>query len=175
MERLTTADIARVLEQEYENDVPDQVLEVLRRHAGKQLTKRLLKDLPGGESNWHIRHIANMTNLENRDYFLSSGNAQYGVSLLMAYGTVNVVIDPVFVEERNTAYFRARQDRNTLRVVAKNSYALLGEMAMTINLIRKAREELDAHLKELDKLTGYGATFSADSSLWKKLSDPKQE
>lgn len=107
---ITAADIQAKLEQEWESDRPDVVLDVLRRHEGKQLTKRLLAKLPGGEAEWFIRHVAGMTCLEDRAYtFNREGNA--GISLLMAYRTTNVEIDTKFIVEYNTGYFSARVAR----------------------------------------------------------------
>jgi hypothetical protein len=166
-DRITAEDVKKTLDSSRESDEPDAILAVLKAEAGKQLTKRLLAKLPGGDARWLIRQVAGMTYLEDRDYLHSSGN--HGLSFLVAYALKSITIDPAFVEARNPSYFGARVERNAKRARATDSQALCERMASAINAVRRARAELEAAEAEMEKLTRYGAEFSADSLTWEKL------
>src|ERR1700674_1424383 len=96
-----------------ESDEPDAILAILATQDGKQLTKRILAKLPGGEERWRLSQFATMTHLETRDYSRSGGNA--GIHLLIAYEIKNVTINAAWVEEHNPAYFAGRRARNEAR------------------------------------------------------------
>jgi len=150
-----------------ESDEPDAVLAVLKAHDGKQLTKRLLAKLPGGEARWLIRQVAGMTSLEDRDYLHSQGNR--GTRLLVAYQLTSVVVDAAWVEEKNAAYFAARRERNRLREAAAASPEACQHFAGTLAAYARAKEALDAAKADLDRLTGYGSPFSPDQYDWQRL------
>jgi hypothetical protein len=121
-----------------------------------------------------IRHVANMTNLETEDYRRSDGNK--GISLLVCYGTVNVKIDPTFLEERNAAYFSARKERNAKRhaVLDDPNPLTLREMAQTVENIRTAQRALAQAMDAYESLAGYGEPFSPDEYEIRKLFETKE-
>lgn len=143
-----------------ESDEPDAVLEVFRQNDGKPFTKRILAKLPGGAERWGIRHVANMTNLETKDYLRSDGGV--GISLLVCYGTVNVPIDAKFLEERNPAYFAGRKERNAKRLTTMNDPLLCREMAQAVENVRTAQRALGLAMEAYERLTGYGEAFNPD-------------
>ena len=169
----TVEAVLNLLREQRESVEPDAVLEVLRAHDGKPLTKRLLAKLPGGEERWLIRQVAGMTNLENREYLRSGG--YLGISLLMAYQLTGVRIDAAWVEQHNSAYFAARRDRNALRDAAANDPRALRAMVDALNGYAAAKVALDRAKAELDALTGYGNPFSPDSCDWERLCGAREE
>ncbi len=116
-----TAESVRAhLEAQLEDDaLPDAVLEVFRREAGKPFTKRILAKLPGGEAAW-------MTNLVTESYIRSRGDE--GHSFLVAYALKNIAIDPAFLEESNARHYSARIARNARRREAMASLELCGKL-----------------------------------------------
>jgi len=169
----TADDVRAKLLAERESDEPDAVLAVLKAHDGKQLTKRLLAKLPGGEARWLIRQVAGMTSLEDRDYLHSSGNR--GIHLLVAYQLTSVVIDAAWVEEHNAGYFAARRERNRLREAAAASPEACQHFADTLTAFARSKEALDAARADLDRLTGYGSPFSPDQYGWQQLCGAYEE
>ena len=169
----TADDVRAKLLAERESDEPDAVLAVLKAHDGKQLTKRLLSKLPGGNVRWLIRQVAGMTNLEDRDYLRSQGNR--GIHLLVAYQITSVVIDAAWVEEHNAGYFAARRERNRMREAAAASPEACQHFADTLAAFARAKETLDAARADLDRLTGYGSPFSPDQYDWQRLCGALEE
>jgi hypothetical protein len=147
---VTPEKIRTIIESHIESDLPDTTLEVLKREDGKQLTKRLLAKLPGGEEVWRIAHVATMTHLETWEYCRSQGSR--GISLLIAYETKNVRIDASWIEQHNIAYFSARKERNEKRAKALESTEALVMAAQLVNAIRVAREQLAAAEETLSDL-----------------------
>ena len=163
----TIDDVRAKLATERESDEPDAVLAVLKAHDGKQLTKRLLAKLPGGEARWLIRQVASMTCLDDRDYLHSQGSK--GIHLLVAYQLTRVVIDASWVEEHNAGYFGARRERNRLREAAAASPEACQHFADTLTAYARAKESLDAAKADLDRLTDHGSPFSPDQYDWQRL------
>lgn len=173
MEPITAEQVRQALADAWEGDTPDEVLEVFRREAGKPFTKRILAKLPGGEERWRIDQIATMTNLEEREYMRTQGDKGY--HFLVAYATKHVVIDPVFLEEKNTCHFSARKARNAKRLEAQNDAGLCQKMADRINWVREAQKELNRAEKALMELTEYGEPMSADAYVWEGMADCKED
>ena len=170
----TVESVSAELKRNRESEEPDAILAILKAHDGKQLTKRLLAKLPGGEDRWLIRQIASMTSLEDRDYLHSQGNR--GIHLLVAYQLTNVRIDAAWVEEHNAAYFVGRRERNASRLALLNSSpALRQSMADALNGYAAAKAQLDAAKRQLDGLTGYGKPFAADEFTWERLCGAREE
>ena len=154
-----------------ESDEPDEVLAVLKVHDGKQLTKRLLAKLPGGEERWRLSQFATMTHLETRDYGRSGGNT--GIHLLLAYALKNVMIDAAWIEEHNPAYFKGRRERNAQRDRAAAGGSVLALMVDRLNGYASAKVKLDEAKKQLDALTD--TSFAADSYDWERLCGAREE
>jgi hypothetical protein len=172
MKTFTEAEVAKMLADRREPDVPMDVLRVLKENDGKPLTKRLLVKLPGGEASWYINHIASMTQLRTTDLYERSRGVN-GYSFLLAYQTKNVVIDAAWVVEHNPAYFGAREDRNSARDRIKASD--IRELTETLNGVARARKELATAEGRLEALTRYGAKFYADDTFWRGLvEDPRK-
>jgi hypothetical protein len=167
----TIETILAFLRSQRESDEPDAVLAILKMNDGKQLTKRLLARLPGGEERWRLSQFATMTHLETRDYSRSGGNT--GIHLLMAYQTTNVTIDVAWVEANNPAYFKGRRDRNASRDAAANDLGLLRAMVDTLNGYEAAKAKLDEAAKQLESFVGYGQPFAADSYDWERMCGAK--
>lgn len=162
MNAQVTADDVRamVLSHVEDGETPEAILEVFKAHEGKQLTKRLLAKLPGGEQRWRISQTAGMTSLETWDYTRSQG--RQGVHLLVAYATKNVAIDAAFLEDRNPAFFSARRERNAERKARLEDPESLALLAERINAVRAARKQLEAAEAALEELSGYGKAFGAE-------------
>lgn len=159
--RMTADEVREMVSAHVESsELPDGVLEVFKREQGKQLTKRILAKLPGGEAVWHIKQVASMTSLETWEYTRSQGNR--GVHLLVAYETKNVSIDAAFLEERNPAYYGARRERNAERATVLANEPSLVNLAERINAVREAREKLAVAEAALEELSGYGKAFGAE-------------
>jgi hypothetical protein len=169
----TADDVRAKLVADRESDEPDAILAVLKAHDGKQLTKRLLAKLPGGEARWLIRQVAGMTKLEDRHYLHSGGGR--GISLLVAYQLTSVVIDAAWVEEHNAAYFAARVERNAMRAVCVCNPAICQRMADTLTAYAAAKAALDDARQALDGLTEYGQPFSPDQYDWQRLCGAYEE
>jgi hypothetical protein len=169
----TIATVLAFLKAQRESDEPDAILEILKQHDGKPLTKRLLPKLPGGEERWRIIQHATMTHLETRDYGRTGGNT--GIHLLMAYQTTSVVIDAAWVEEHNPAYFKGRRERNEKRDRAMSDSALLQSMAHRLNSYATAKARLDEVKVKLDELTSYEAPFSPDSYEWERMCGARED
>ena len=169
----TIATVRAFLQTQRESDEPDEVLAILKQHDGKQLTKRLLAKLPGGEERWKLSQFATVTRLETRDYGRIDGNA--GIHLLIAYQTTNVTIDAAWIEEHNPAYFKGRRERNASRDAAAGNPDLLSCMANRLNAYAEAKSELDEAKLHLDAATSYGQPFSADQYDWERLCEVREE
>ena len=155
-ENVTAQQVSELLLERTELDMPETVLAVLHAHEGKKLTKSLLAKLPMGEEQWAIRKIARMTYLESRPYAQSHGNKgvnEGGMSLLMAYGDVNVAVDTIFVTKHNPAYFDARKARNLRRMESRNDANALERMALVLNMARSAKRMMETARAEFEKLT----------------------
>jgi hypothetical protein len=168
--KITTEQVRAFVASKQESDLPDEVLKVFKAQAGKPFSKRILDKLPGGAERWTITQVTNMTNLEEYDR-RSRGNR--GISLLVAYAVKNIVIDPVFLEEKNPGYFSARRERNRKRVEVMNDIVKIRDMAATMNQVIDAHKALEAALVGLDNLISYGKDFSPDQYDWEKIVEGK--
>ncbi|HEY5049339.1 MAG TPA: hypothetical protein VII50_00445 [Acidothermaceae bacterium] len=148
------------LQLQRESDEPDEILAILKTQDGKQLTKRILAKLPGGEARWRLSQFATMTHLETRDYGRTGGNA--GIHLLIAYQTTNVTIDAAQIEEKNPGYFAGRRARNASRDALADDTGRLNNMANTLNVYEHAKAQLDEAKDNLDALIQHGAPFAAE-------------
>jgi hypothetical protein len=151
--QITAGQIRDIVAGEWESSTPDEVLEVFRQNEGKPFSKRILAKLPGGEERWIIRHIASMTNLEEKSYSRTGGNS--GISLLVSYDAGRNMIDAADLEKRNPAYFSARKARNAKRLEASNDATLCQAMADAVNAVRAAREALAKAEEAMINLTAY--------------------
>ena len=167
----TIQSVRTFLQTQRESDEPDEVLAILKQHDGKQLTKRLLAKLPGGEERWKLSQFATVTRLETRDYARSGGNT--GIYLLMAYATTNVTIDAAWIEENNPAYFKGRRERNTQRDEVVTQSGWLRLMADALNDHEAAKAKLEEAKKHLDAFTE--KNFSADRYDWERLCGVREE
>ncbi len=169
----TIESVRNFLLSQRESDEPDAVLDILKSQDGKQLTKRLLSKLPGGEERWRLSQFASMTHLETRDYSRSGGNT--GIHLLIAYQLTNVTIDAAWIEEHNPAYFAGRRARNASRDAVMADPDVLRDMANTLNAVAMAKTQFEAAKANLDALTTHGALFAADSYDWERLCGAREE
>ena len=167
MKTITPEMVRETLHARMESDMPEAVLEVLKTEDGKQLTKRLLAKLAGGEAEWRLRFEAGMAHLETWTYCRSQGKT--GICLLLAYATKSVTIDAAWVEEHNAGYFAARRLRNAERKTTLQSPLSCGLLAEKLNRVARAREELAKAEVELSELTGYGKAFGPDQYTWEAL------
>jgi len=168
-----TAESVRAhLESQLENEaLPDAVLEVFRREAGKPFTKRILAKLPGGEDAWRISQVANMTSIATADYIRTQGNE--GHSFLVAYAIKNIEIDPAFLEESNARHYSARIARNAKRREAMASLELRDKLARALNEVSVAFLELERTKREVESLTEYGGPFESFRFSWEKVAGLK--
>ena len=177
----TIATVRATLESRIESDEPDEVLAILKKDDGKQLTKRILETLPSvgfGASlvsasgqRWRLSQHAGMIHLETWDYARSGGST--GIHLLMAYAEKSVTIDAAWVEEHNPAYFKGRRERNAARRAALGNHEALTSMALALNKSETAKAILETAKSVLDECTQGG--FAPDSYEWERLCGAREE
>lgn len=186
---ITLARLQQLLEQEWEDDLPDQVLEVFRRHDGKRLTVHLLKDLPGltasgsqppeakpiskGEERWRLTHGVGMTQLQEWSYCRTQGREGY--NFLLAHTEKNVIVSAHDLQQLNKGYFAGRVERNALRLEAKNDPVLQGMMVEAINEVLSLNAKLRMAEQQLAHLTTGDGIFSPDRYLWESISEGEKE
>jgi len=171
MKRYSPEDVLKMVGERSESDaVPTAVRKVLERDEGKLLTKRILDKLPGGESQWRIRHMAGMTHLESIDHVRTNGAVGY--SFLLAYAEKGVKVDVAFLLDRNKSYFGAANARNEQR--ARVSLGLARQMADALNAVSEARARLTTAEAAMDNLTKHGGPFHADWYFWEGLVKDKE-
>lgn len=160
----THQDVHDLLQNEWESDLPDKVIEALRPHNGKLVGKNLIKYLPEVPDGWRIRRDYGMTHLESWEYTRSQGSSpkKHSLSLLLAHSESNVYIDVDDIEKRNPAYFSARRERNHARMEAMNTKETLDGVAQAMSDAAYALEYFQRTIEALNKWTEYGAPVSAD-------------
>jgi hypothetical protein len=162
MKTHTFQTVADLLQENWESDLPDKVMEALRPFDGKMVTTRMLEKLPGGKGQWVLERAYGMTHIKNRDYWMTHGNAKNGVSLLLGHTEASFPFEWAKLAEKNPAYFSGRKERNHARMGARNTKDLLDRMAAAMNRVERANLELEAARKEFEELAGYGQPFAPD-------------
>lgn len=162
MAKHTRQSVADLIQERWESDLPDRVIEALRPFNGKAITTRLLDKLPGGRDEWRLHRNYGWTELSNMPYIRSQGSARDGVRLILARTEASVPLDLPAVEVDNVAYFAARRERNHARMEARNNAELLDDMAAVLNRIECAKDELEMARDRFEYLAGYGKPFHAD-------------
>jgi hypothetical protein len=152
--------LSDLIQQHWESDLPDQIIEALRPLNGKMITTRLLDKLPGGKEAWILSRNYGWTELDSRTYRSSQGNK--GVHLILARSEASVPLDLAVVESENPAYFDARRKRNHARMEARNDGGRLDALAATMNRIESLQAQLDSAVSDFDALTEYGTVFHQD-------------
>lgn len=152
--------VADLVQERWESEIPDTVLDALKPLDGKPVTKRLLAKLPGGETEWILERAYGMTHLKNRAYVKTQGNN--GISLLLDWKTDAFPLDVREVEKRNPAYFSARKERNHARMEVRHNRELLSKMATILNRIEQAQKEIADAKAEFEELVAYGKPFAQD-------------
>lgn len=152
--------LAALIQERWESDLPDRVLEALRPFNGKQITSRLLDKLPGGKDEWLMFRHYGWTEIVTRNYHMSQGN--HGTRLILARSESAVPLDLAFVESDNPAYFSGRRERNHARMEARNDGARLDKLAAVMNRIERLQAELAEARADFETLTGYGEIFNPD-------------
>ena len=142
-----------LVQENWESELPDRVLEALRPLDGKMITTRILDKLPGGKEVWILERAYGMTHLKTREYYNNGGMS--GISLYLGYREDSFPLDIKYLEEKNPAYFSGRKRRNHTRMEVMNTKAELEQMAAVMNRIEQAKAELQAAFDEFDKLTDY--------------------
>lgn len=158
--RHTFNSVANLIQDNWESEVPDAVLEALRPFNGKPVTKRLLDKLPGGKDAWLLERAYGMTHIKNKIYAYSHGSEKGGISLLLDWREDAFALDVNKVEERNPAYFSGRRERNHKRMEARNNRELLQKMADVMNEAERAQRALANAKEHFKALAGYGEPFS---------------
>lgn len=110
------------------------ILAYLKEHDGKQLTKRDEPKLQKIDGTIRIRKQYGMTQIE--------WGGTNGGSLTIAWTEAAPTIDAKLVEEKNTAYFSAREERNAARAKALQSPELLERCSKALNAKLAAEAEL---------------------------------
>ena len=154
--------VSDLVQENWESDLPDAVLEALRPLDGKNVTTRILDKLPGGRDKWILERAYGMTHLKNKVYAFSQGSERGGVSLILDWREDSFPLDIRKVEEKNPAYFSARKERNHKRMEARNTKELLDKMATAMNRVEAAKAEFEKAKAHLESLTEYGAPFEPD-------------
>lgn len=151
-DNVTQDDIRALIESRIEPAEPAEGLyQVLKRHHGEKLTRRILPELQRVEPSAYLRKIAGMTYIawqpKDKDCI---------GSMLVYYSEGAEPIDAGYVREKNPAYFSARVERNEHRAAAVKNVKAQRELAAAIKDYHRAKATIE-------RLTEYGAPFSADS------------
>jgi hypothetical protein len=153
--------VSELIQDRWESEEPDRVIQALTPLNGKPCTKRILDKLPGGSERWRLRREYGMTHLVTLDYLRSGGNT--GISLLLAHTeAADFPIDTRDIEQRNPAYFDARRKRNHARMEARNTRETLQGVADAMNRVQRAKAELLAAIEQLETWTDYGQPAEQD-------------
>ena len=172
-ERFTSESVRALVASNWEGDLPDRALEVLRAHEGKQLTRRILPKLPGGEAQWRVLQEFGSTYLETCSYSLGEQYRKPGdlapLHLTIADVQTGAVVDCNTIVARNQAYFAGRYERNAKRLIAQNSAELCQRMADALNAVATANAALAQAESSLDALTDYDEPFSPEKYDFQKL------
>lgn len=165
--RHTRNTIAALIQERWESDLPDRVIEALRPYDGKPITTRLLDKLPGGREQWRMYRQYGWTEIETIDYVRTQG--RQGTRLILARSEASVPLNLQIVEDDNPAYFAGRRERNHARMEARNDGAKLDRLAATLNRIESLRAELDAATKDLSEQTEHGTVFNPERYALERL------
>jgi hypothetical protein len=149
-----------LIQDQWESDLPDRILAILKTMEGKAITTRLLDKLPGGKDTWRLNRHYGWTDLQNREY--NNGDYKNGCSLMLARSEGAVPIDTAWIEKENTAYFDARKKRNHARMEALNTAETLDAIAIALNCAERAIAQLFHAQETIEKLTEYGSTLEPD-------------
>lgn len=161
---MTRQELHDLIQENWESELPDKVLEALRPFDGKPITTRMLSKLPvsSPDNPWRLRREYGMTHLVTLDYLRYSGN-KGGISLLLCHTESSIPLNVREVEEKNPAYFSARKQRNHARMEAMNTRELLDGAVTAANRVAHALAELQDAIRDLDdRFTGYGKPLSQD-------------
>jgi|ERR1041385_9078872 hypothetical protein len=162
-EKIThTAHTLRALIQaRWESDLPDKVLEILKKENGKNITTRLVDKMPKESGPWYLIRHYGWTSLGN-DAYRRGDYGKDAMEIMLARSEASVPLDAAWVEKENAAYYSARKARNHARMEALNSVDELEAVAQAMNDCEQARAQLIAANARLKKLTQYGSKFSPD-------------
>jgi len=139
-------DIHDVLQSNLEDlSTPMTIIDVLRPHNGKRLTKRHAEAISAtlGGRRVYIRKQYGMTSIEFGGYGIQA-DPDNGGSLLLTHTETNVVIDCDDIIKRNPAYFSAAQERNEQRWALMEDEQRLRRVADAINAYRTACRMIEA-------------------------------
>jgi hypothetical protein len=140
--------IQEIIESRIESNEPqDTILAYLKENDGKKLTVRdakKLSELTGQEI--HIDKRFDMTHIEWGTY--QQRRVTGGSSLLVAYSEKNVVIDANWIEEKNPAYFSAKDERNEKRQEMLAQPEKMAELQIKIGEYKAAKEAMEDLLDE---------------------------
>ncbi len=97
------------------NEPADSILAFLKANDGKRVDKRLIDKIAAetGDETIRLDKAHGMTRIEWGGWRRYGGKE--GGQLLLSHSDKNVVVDAAWVEEKNPAEFRARDERNAKR------------------------------------------------------------
>jgi hypothetical protein len=139
MTNYTAADIRKVIEANVEDaSVPTMVLKALVKNEGKKLTKRIYRDLDGGEESWNLTTEYGSTKLVERQYYRTGGREGY--CFYFGYNFDGIIDCEKFMAS-NPCYYAGRIDRNSKREALLLDNARLESIAWRLNKALAAQEE----------------------------------
>jgi len=144
----TVQEIQELIKQQIEPiDPAKNIREVLKEFEGKLVSKRIIARLTEawGEHRFRLRRQYGMTHLEWGDYgqYMEPKEGEYpGGSLLLAHSEKNVLVDMIYLDEHNQAYFGAAVSRNRNRNRASRNLLNLTRLAFVINQHHRIQSEL---------------------------------
>lgn len=138
---VTVADLRNFVKSKMEdNGIPLALLEVLRKHNGKKLTKRILPDLKAVEPSCNIDHSMTYSEIcwreKGNDRRIMVGRKT------MDQNSSEIVIDADYAKEQSPWCFRALDERNASRTEFLKDPALFEILADKINAYNVALAEL---------------------------------
>lgn len=161
-EKHTATSVAALIAKNVEPTTAEEVLAVLKRLDGQQITTRLLDKLPGGRVEWRLSRHLGWTEIKNRAYVSTGGEHREGVCLMLARSEASVALDAAWVERENPAYFAGRRERNALRANALANKALLERVAFCMNEVEEINQKREIAKKQLAVFLEHGEPLSPD-------------
>ncbi len=156
----TTQQIREAIKSE-PNEPQDTILRVLKEHDAKPLTVRVTRAINkalgwDGDGYYESVRIVKRYGMTHIEW----GTYKESASLLIAHQEENVQVDAKDIEERNSAYFAAKDERNASRALITSDQ--IDELALAMAAFETAKQQLE-HLLD------YDGVFSADCCKLEKI------
>lgn len=153
MANYTADNVRDIIEDNIEDSTtPDAVLAAIVKNEGKKLTKRFLRDLPGGDERWYIS-TNGLQKIEELHYLRTGGHSGYSFCI----GAWNSKVESINAEDfldRNPSYYAGRIKRNNQRNAILGSDDALAKIVASLNDTVAAQEAYNKAAGEFESIIG---------------------